>query len=77
MVPMCLVQVDIEGGELGVLAAFDFSAVAVDVVLVECTSARRPELRDLMHSKGFARHEQLAADDVFVRRRAQGLCTLA
>ena len=59
-----------EGAE--VLKAFDFKALPVDVVMVEC-SYRAEQLQGLMDQKGFLRQARAHGDYVFLSRRATGL----
>ena len=53
--------------------AFDFKALPVDVVMVEC-SYRAEQLQGLMDQKGFLRQARAHGDYVFLSRRATGVC---
>ena len=55
------------------LKAFDFKALPVDVVMVEC-SYRAEQLQGLMDQKGFLRQARAHGDYVFLSRRATGVC---
>ena len=55
------------------LKAFDFKALPVDVVMVEC-SYRAEQLQGLMDQKGFLRQARAHGDYVFLSRRATGGC---
>ena len=61
------------GNTWQVLRAFDFSAVRVDVILVDC-NRHEEELSHVMQSRGFDKHPRAHGDLVFVRRQARGLC---
>ena len=56
-----------------ILKAFDFKALPVDVVMVEC-SYRAEQLQGLMDQKGFLRQARAHGDYVFLSRRATGVC---
>ena len=56
------------------IQAFDFDAVKVDILLIEC-SGYEDKLSYLMHTRGYSKHPRIHGDLVFVRRRAKGLCS--
>ena len=66
-------SIDVEGAEVAILKAFDFKALPVDVVMVEC-SYRAEQLQGLMDQKGFLRQARAHGDYVFLSRRATGVC---
>ena len=58
-------SIDVEGAEVAILKAFDFKALPVDVVMVEC-SYRAEQLQGLMDQKGFLRQARAHGDYVFL-----------
>jgi FkbM family methyltransferase len=59
------ISLDVEGGELAVLAAFPFERFAVRAWTVENNTGDRA-IPALMQEKGYARVEALGVDDVYV-----------
>ena len=63
-----------EPGAQEALAACDFNALKVDVVVVSGGLNRhREELAYTMHARGYDRHPRIHGDEVFVQRKAR-LC---
>lgn len=58
-------SIDIEGAELDVLKAIDYSKIEIDVMLVE-NNYKNPYLRLFLESKGYRFIGELAIDDVFI-----------
>ena len=71
--PRCISLNAAATGEVAILKAFDFKALPVDVVMVEC-SYRAEQLQGLMDQKGFLRQARAHGDYVFLSRRATGVC---
>ncbi len=60
-----LLCIDVEGAEAMIIADFDFSALPVQVLVVE-NNQQNTDLRRLVAQKGFVQRARLGMDDVFV-----------
>lgn len=61
---------DVEGFELNVLRATNFTEVSVEVMLIEYLWLPQfpPELDILMSQRSFIKHHQLVIDSIFIQR---------
>jgi hypothetical protein len=62
---------DVEGGELSVLEAVDFTQLSFDVIVIEADGgnpAKDKGVIDLLASKGYAYHGHVVRNDWFVRQ---------
>lgn len=62
---------DVEGGELSVLQAIDFSQLSFDVIVIEADGGNPDKDRgviDLLATKGYAYHGHVVRNDWFVRQ---------
>ena len=65
-------SLDVENAELQVLSSLDFSAVTIDVMVVEAdgTSTEKDDaVRSLLQAEGFLHHSHVAHNDWFVHSR--------
>ncbi len=60
-------SLDVEGGELGILQAIDFSKVKINCISVE-NNYGDPEVRRFLKSKGYRRLTQLKIDEIYALR---------
>lgn len=76
-------SLDVEGAEPMVLSAIDFSAIFIDVLMIEVQNnfcprnkpcLRRDQTREIMHTNGYHRFEDyISASDVYVHPRSRFL----
>ena len=65
------ISLDVEGGEMAVLADFPFETYDVTAWTVE-NNTGSTQIPALMRDKGYSRVEALGVDDVYVKEAAQG-----
>lgn len=63
-------SLDVEGAEMGILGALNFTAVAVGALLIEDFWVSQRDLDRLMTAVGFVKVAQMAADSAWVPRGA-------
>ena len=67
-----LLAIDVEGAELAILRSLDFSAVRVEVILVECNSpAVGREVKHVLQEKGYRFLRRLGVDRLFVHPQSR------
>ena len=70
-----LLAIDVEGAELAILRSLDFTAVRVEVILVECNSREvAAEVKHFLLEKGYQFLRRIGVDRLFVHPQSRWFC---